>query len=87
MRGDAAVRLEPGEEGGQVLLLVLLLLLHLLLLQVVLAGGSRLPYNKLLIATGSAPRKLGVPGEGLEGVSTLRYLYSVCICPICICYF
>ena len=41
--------------------------------EVVLSGGDRLPYSHLLIATGSVPRKLGVPGESLEGVETLRY--------------
>ena len=40
--------------------------------EVVLSGGDRLPYSQLLIATGSVPRQLGVPGESLEGVETLR---------------
>ena len=40
--------------------------------EVVLSGGERLPYSRLLIATGSVPRKLGVPGQDLEGVETLR---------------
>lgn len=30
---------------------------------------ASLPYDKLVIATGAAPRKLGLPGEDLEGVS------------------
>ena len=40
--------------------------------EVVLSGGDRLPYSRLLIATGSVPRKLGVPGQDLDGVETLR---------------
>jgi 3-phenylpropionate/trans-cinnamate dioxygenase ferredoxin reductase component len=39
---------------------------------VALADGSRLPYDALLLATGSAPRPLGVPGEELDGVLGLR---------------
>jgi 3-phenylpropionate/trans-cinnamate dioxygenase ferredoxin reductase component len=39
---------------------------------VALADGTRLPYDALLLATGSAPRPLGVPGEELDGVLTLR---------------
>lgn len=30
---------------------------------------ARLPYDKLVIATGASPRKLGLPGEDLQGVS------------------
>jgi len=37
-----------------------------------LDGGERLPYTRLLLATGSAPRKLGVPGNDLDGVLYLR---------------
>jgi 3-phenylpropionate/trans-cinnamate dioxygenase ferredoxin reductase subunit len=37
-----------------------------------LDGGERLPYHRLLLATGSAPRKLGVPGNDLDGVLYLR---------------
>jgi nitrite reductase (NADH) large subunit len=42
--------------------------------QVHLQGGSRLPYDRLLIASGARPRLLGLPGEDLEGVYTLRTL-------------
>jgi 3-phenylpropionate/trans-cinnamate dioxygenase ferredoxin reductase component len=34
--------------------------------------GARLHYDKLLIATGSKPRRLGVPGADLDGVYYLR---------------
>jgi 3-phenylpropionate/trans-cinnamate dioxygenase ferredoxin reductase component len=39
---------------------------------VVLEDGERLGYERLLLATGSTPRHLDVPGAGLEGVHTLR---------------
>ncbi len=37
-----------------------------------LADGSRIPYDKVLIATGGRPRRLAVPGRDLEGVYDLR---------------
>ena len=37
-----------------------------------LSTGKRLAYDQLLLATGGAPRRLGVPGEDLAGVLTLR---------------
>lgn len=37
-----------------------------------LAGGERVPYDKVLIATGSRNRGLPVPGLQLEGVHALR---------------
>ena len=40
--------------------------------QVALADGSRVGYAKLLLATGSSPRRLPVPGADLEGVLYLR---------------
>ncbi len=40
--------------------------------EVVLADGSRVGYGKLLLTTGSAPRRLGVPGADLDGVLYLR---------------
>ncbi|MFE9689606.1 NAD(P)/FAD-dependent oxidoreductase [Micromonospora sp. NPDC005806] len=40
--------------------------------QVVLADGERLGYDELLLTTGSTPRRLDVPGSGLDGVWYLR---------------
>jgi len=39
---------------------------------VTLADGAVLPYDKLLLATGALPRRLGVPGSDAEGVLYLR---------------
>ncbi len=39
---------------------------------VTLADGSTLTYDKLLITTGSVPRKLAIPGAALSGVLYLR---------------
>jgi 3-phenylpropionate/trans-cinnamate dioxygenase ferredoxin reductase component len=39
---------------------------------VFLAGGSRLPYHRLVLATGSRSRELPVPGADLDGVLALR---------------
>src|SRR5438132_489670 len=41
---------------------------------VALADGSSVGYDKLLLATGSAPRALPVPGGDLDGVHYLRKL-------------
>jgi 3-phenylpropionate/trans-cinnamate dioxygenase ferredoxin reductase subunit len=40
--------------------------------EVSLADGSRLGYRRLLLATGSSPRRLPVPGAGLDGLLYLR---------------
>jgi 3-phenylpropionate/trans-cinnamate dioxygenase ferredoxin reductase subunit len=40
--------------------------------EVVLTGGEHVPYGMLLLATGSEPRRLDVPGGDLAGVLTLR---------------
>lgn len=40
--------------------------------EVVLDGAERVPYDRLLIATGARPRTLPVPGAELPGVMTLR---------------
>jgi 3-phenylpropionate/trans-cinnamate dioxygenase ferredoxin reductase subunit len=42
-----------------------------------LRGGETLPYSKLLLATGSRPRKLSVPGADIAGVHYLRTLADV----------
>ncbi|MEJ2888611.1 NAD(P)/FAD-dependent oxidoreductase [Actinomycetospora aeridis] len=42
--------------------------------EVVLADGDRLDYTKLLLATGSSPRRLPLAGADLEGVHHLRTL-------------
>ncbi|HCT80646.1 MAG TPA: FAD-dependent oxidoreductase [Micromonosporaceae bacterium] len=42
--------------------------------QVELADGQRIGYDALLLATGSAPRSLDVPGAYLDGVLQLRTL-------------
>jgi NADPH-dependent 2,4-dienoyl-CoA reductase/sulfur reductase-like enzyme len=41
---------------------------------VALADGSSLPYERLVLASGSLPRALGLPGEELAGVHTYRTL-------------
>jgi 3-phenylpropionate/trans-cinnamate dioxygenase ferredoxin reductase component len=40
--------------------------------EVVLAGGERIGFDRLLLATGSAARRLPVPGAELDGVHLLR---------------
>src|SRR5215207_8452806 len=42
--------------------------------EVVLQGGERLTYDRLLLATGAEPRRLPVRGGELEGVLYLRDL-------------
>ncbi|MEU9304467.1 FAD-dependent oxidoreductase [Streptomyces sp. NPDC048269] len=42
--------------------------------EVTLADGSRIGYEKLLLTTGSSPRRLTVPGADLDGVHYLRRL-------------
>jgi len=42
-----------------------------------LAGGATLPYGRLVLATGSQPIRLSVPGMDLPGVMTFRDLSDV----------
>lgn len=42
--------------------------------EVVTGTGTRLRYDKLLLTTGARPRRLPVPGSGLDGVRHLRTL-------------
>ena len=45
--------------------------------RIALDDGERLPYEKLLLATGSRPRQLPVPGTNLAGVFYLRNVDDV----------
>src|SRR5439155_18519354 len=40
--------------------------------EVVMAGGETVAFDRALIATGARNRRLGVAGEGLDGVLELR---------------
>jgi 3-phenylpropionate/trans-cinnamate dioxygenase ferredoxin reductase component len=42
--------------------------------EAVLEGGERIGYDRLLLTTGSEPRRLRVPGAGLDGILYLRDL-------------
>jgi 3-phenylpropionate/trans-cinnamate dioxygenase ferredoxin reductase subunit len=44
--------------------------------QLVLADGRALPYSRLVLATGSMPRRLTVPGADLDGVLMLKTLHD-----------
>ncbi|ERP92337.1 FAD-dependent pyridine nucleotide-disulfide oxidoreductase [Alcanivorax sp. P2S70] len=45
--------------------------------QVVTAAGHKLDYDRLVLATGAAPRQLPVEGVNLDGVMSFRDLYDV----------
>jgi 3-phenylpropionate/trans-cinnamate dioxygenase ferredoxin reductase subunit len=45
---------------------------------IALASGKRLPYDHLVLATGSRQRTINVAGEHLEGVQSLRTLADAC---------
>jgi 3-phenylpropionate/trans-cinnamate dioxygenase ferredoxin reductase subunit len=42
--------------------------------EVALAGGERIPYGRLMLATGAEPRRLDAPGSDLAGIHYLRDL-------------
>jgi nitrite reductase (NADH) large subunit len=42
-----------------------------------LAGGKKVDFDRLLVASGANSRLLGIPGEDLPGVYTLRHLADV----------
>src|SRR6185295_252683 len=42
--------------------------------RITIADGSEIPYDRLVLASGSVPRQLDVPGAQLEGVHTYRSL-------------
>ena len=42
-----------------------------------LEGGEKIDYDKLLISTGSRPRKLSIPGSDLNGIHYLRTIEDV----------
>ena len=44
---------------------------------VFLSEGTRLPYDKLVLATGSHVRRVDLPGAGLEGIHYLRTIADV----------
>jgi 3-phenylpropionate/trans-cinnamate dioxygenase ferredoxin reductase subunit len=44
--------------------------------KVVLGNGESIAYDRLMLATGAAPRKLALPGEDLEGVYYLRSVHD-----------
>ena len=44
--------------------------------RLVLAGGEALAYDRLMIATGSRPRRLAVPGADLPGIHMIRTMHD-----------
>jgi len=63
-----------GEQGVELRLSTAAVGLDVAAHELALASGERLSYDKLLLATGSSPRRLGVPGADIDGVLYLRTL-------------
>ena len=63
--GERAIELRAGNAAAAV---------DLAARTVTLEGGERLRWDRLLLATGAAPRRLPVPGSDLAGVHLLRTL-------------
>ena len=61
-----------GEQGVELRLGVAATAIDRAARRVLLADGSALPYERLLLATGATPRRLQVPGADLAGVHYLR---------------
>ncbi len=51
--------------------------LHTKAKRLILTNGEEVPYDKLLIATGSSPISLPIPGVDAKGVTSLRFLSDV----------
>ena len=51
--------------------------IHPDLCEVILANGDRIPYGKLLLATGARVRPISVPGSDLAGIHYLRSIEDV----------
>ena len=65
---DRDIRLIPGSSVVQI---------HRHRRQVITAAGHRLDYDRLVLATGAAPRQLPVDGVDLKGVMSFRDLHDV----------
>ena len=65
------------EQGIEVICGVAAFALRPVQREIVLASGARLPYDRLVVATGSNSIRLPVPGSSLGGVTTFRDLTDV----------
>jgi 3-phenylpropionate/trans-cinnamate dioxygenase ferredoxin reductase subunit len=75
-KGEDEIRVLPGdwysEHAVDLRLATTAAALDLDAHRVLLSSGEHLPFDRLLLATGSEPRHLPLPGADLEGVLTLR---------------